>query len=300
MLNLLERCLPFDHAVMEAVQKLAEIGGGVMDKIMLALTFLGEETFVILLIIAVYWCWNKRLGEYLLFSLYTAMSLNGLLKDLIARPRPFLTERFSDLRYVRVEGALVDTAHLSSSWSFPSGHSQTAGSICGSLAYGRKAGAKLLCGLLILLVMLSRVYLGVHYPTDTIVGALLGLLCAWLCGALFRRFYHHKVLLMLAAVLLSGSVLLLNFTVDTVKTIALGLGAVVGLWLEQRAVQFRPAKSVFARVLRLVIGFALLMGIRLGLKPLLPDLMWCHALRYALMGFTGTFLWPWFFTRAGL
>ena len=125
-------------------------------------------------------------------------------------------------------------------------------------------------------------------------------MCAWLCGALFRRFYHHKVLLMLAAVLLSGSVLLLNFTVDTVKTIALGLGAVVGLWLEQRAVQFRPAKSVFARVLRLVIGFALLMGIRLGLKPLLPDLMWCHALRYALMGFTGTFLWPWFFTRAGL
>ena len=42
MLNLLERCLPFDHAVMEAVQKLAEIGGGVMDKIMLALTFLGQ------------------------------------------------------------------------------------------------------------------------------------------------------------------------------------------------------------------------------------------------------------------
>ena len=69
MLNLLERCLPFDHAVMQAVQKLAEIGGGVMDKIMLALTFLGEETFVILLIIAVYWCWNKRLGEYLLLSL---------------------------------------------------------------------------------------------------------------------------------------------------------------------------------------------------------------------------------------
>ena len=171
MATLLQLCQPFDHAVMAAIQQLS---GAMMDKIMLVFTFLGEETFAILLLIAVYWCWDKRIGEYLLFSLYTAMSLNGLLKDIICRPRPFLNDEFSDLRYVKVKGLLVDTEHLSSSWSFPSGHSQTAGSIYGSLINGRKLGIKV-CGIaVILLVMLSRVYLGVHYPTDTIVGAVLG------------------------------------------------------------------------------------------------------------------------------
>ena len=276
MATLLQLCQPFDHAVMAAIQQLS---GAVMDKIMLALTFLGEETFAILLLIAVYWCWDKRIGEYLLFSLYTAMSLNGLLKDIICRPRPFLNDEFSDLRYVKVKGLLVDTEHLSSSWSFPSGHSQTAGSIYGSLINGRKPGIKV-CGIVvILLVMLSRVYLGVHYPTDTIVGAVLGL--------------------MAAAVLLSGLMLLVSPSGDSVKTLAMGVGAVLGMWLEDGLVEFRSANGFFGGALRLILGFALIMAIRIGLKALLPDMMWCHALRYGLMGLFGTFLWPWVFTKLG-
>lgn len=296
MATLLQLCQPFDHAVMAVIQQLS---GAMMDKIMLVFTFLGEETFAILLLIAVYWCWDKRIGEYLLFSLYTAMSLNGLLKDIICRPRPFLNDEFSDLRYVRVKGLLVDTEHLSSSWSFPSGHSQTAGSIYGSLINGRKLGIKV-CGIaVILLVMLSRVYLGVHYPTDTIVGAVLGLLCAWVCGLLFRRFYQHRLLLMAAAVLLSGLMLLVSPSGDSVKTLAMGVGAVLGMWLEDGLVEFRSANGFFGGALRLILGFALIMAIRIGLKALLPDMMWCHSLRYGLMGLFGTFLWPWVFTKLG-
>ena len=158
MATLLQLCQPFDHAVMAAVQS---IGSAVMDKVMLFFTFFGEETCCILLLIGVYWCWNKRLGEYMLFSLYTAMSLNGLMKDLICRPRPFLNENFSDLRYVKTKGLMVDTEHLSDSWSFPSGHSQTAGSIYGSLMNGRRPWVKICGVVIILLVMTSRVYLGI-------------------------------------------------------------------------------------------------------------------------------------------
>ena len=296
MAALLQLCQPFDHAVMVAIQSIA---GSVMDKLMLFFTFLGEETFAILLLIAVYWCWDKRLGEYLLFSLYTAMSVNGLMKDLICRPRPFLNEEFSDLRYVKVKSLLVDTEHLSASWSFPSGHSQTAGSIYGSLMNGRRAWAKIAGIVVILLVMVSRVYLGVHYPTDTIVGAVLGLLCAWVCGLLYRRFYQHRILLMGAAVLLSGVMLLVSPSGDSIKTLAMGVGAVAGMWLEDGLVEFRSANGILGRVLRLVIGFAVIMGIRIGLKALLPDMMWCHALRYGLMGLFGTFVWPWVFTKMG-
>ena len=290
----------FDHTVMAAVQSLSEWGGALMDQVFLALTFLGEETFVILLLIAIYWCWNKKLGEYILFSLYTAMSLNGLIKDLLCRPRPFLNPEFSDLRYVSVKTPLVDTEHLYTSYSFPSGHSQTAGSVFGALARRRGLGKRLLCLLLILLVMVSRVYLGVHYPTDTIVGAVLGLLVAWICGALFYRFYEHKLLLMILAVGLSCGMLYFNFTVDTMKTIGLGVGAVIGMALEDAFVDFRNGRGFWAKLLRLVLGFALLMGIRLGLKAVFPDIIWLHGLRYALMGFGGTFLWPFIFNKIGL
>lgn len=290
----------FDHSVMAALQSLYEWGGAVIDKIFLAFTFLGEETFVILLLIAIYWCWNKKLGEYILFSLYTAMSLNGFLKDLICRPRPFLNAEYADLRYVSVDTPLVNTAKLGSSYSFPSGHSQTAGSVFGALGRGRSGGKKLLCLLLVLLVMASRVYLGVHYPTDTIIGAALGLVIAWICGALFYRFYEHKLLLMTVAVVLSLVTLYFNFTVDTIKTIGIGIGAVMGMAMEDAYVDFRNGRGFLAKVLRLLFGFALIMGVRLGLKAVFPDIIWLHGLRYALMGFTGTFLWPWIFNRVGL
>ena len=62
MATLLQLCQPFDHAVMAVIQQLS---GAMMDKIMLVFTFLGEETFAILLLIAVYWCWDRRISPVL-------------------------------------------------------------------------------------------------------------------------------------------------------------------------------------------------------------------------------------------
>ena len=290
----------FDHAVMQAVQSISEWGAPVLDKIFLVLTFLGEETCVIILLIAVYWCCDKRTGESMLFSFYTAMSANGILKDVLCRPRPFLNPEFSDLRYVKVDTALVNTAGLGSSYSFPSGHAQTAGSIYGSLAHGHGAGGWIAAVAVTLLVMVSRIYLGVHYPTDTIAGAVLGLVLALICSALMHHFYEHKVLLMLIAVVLSGASLFLNPTLDTIKMLGLGVGVIAGMAMEDAWVDFRTDGRFAAKLLRLVLGFVLIMAIRLGLKAVFPDLFWFHALRYALMGFAATFLWPFIFTKLGL
>lgn len=291
----------FDHMVMQAVQSLYGIGGAVMDKVFIFFTFFGEEAFALLIVFGIYWCINKKTGEYLLLSIYAAASVNGILKDIVRRPRPFLNPDYADLRYVQVDGALVDTVSLSSSFSFPSGHSQTAANIFGGLAICKKKPLfSLLCLLATLAVMTSRIYLGVHYPTDVIAGALLGFVIARIAYLIFNKFYKHKLLVMAIAVALSCGGLLLNYTTGTLKIIGLGAGAMIGLALDTYTLNFKTDGTAIRKLLRLLLGFALVIGLRLGLKQVFPSTALFDWLRYAIMGFCAMYLWPLIFTKVKL
>ena len=290
----------FDHAVMAGVQSLHGVLGTAGDALFTLFTFLGEETFLLVVVFGVYWCCNKKMGEYLLLSLYTSIGINGVLKDLVRRPRPFLTPGFEDLRYVQIKNPLVDTVHLKDSFSFPSGHSQCAGAFFGGLAlWKKKRSAGLVCGLLMLAVMASRLYLGVHFPTDVLVGGALGLAAAWLCYKLFERFYAKRLWLFAGAVLLTMAGLLVNPAPDTVKTIGVGVGALLGLFWEARF-RFSVEGTAGRRVLRLVLGALLIMALRGGLKVLFPAGILFDGLRYGILGLVGTGLWPWTFTKLKL
>lgn len=100
------------------------------------------------------------------------------LKDLSRRPRPFVQQTV----ILRVPPATASALHDQS--SFPSGHACNAFMIAAILAerFRRKRyafyGAAALVGL-------SRIYLGLHYPSDVIAGACLGLTITWLM-LLFR------------------------------------------------------------------------------------------------------------------
>lgn len=127
--------------------------------VMISLTLL----IVILLAIRRYFVAALWFGTTLLLS---AAILNPLLKQLIGRPRP-----------------TIDRLINESGYSFPSGHAIAATVFYGMIAtlssiYLRKLYQKVLIELaamsLIFMIMLSRVYLGVHYPTDVIGGFLLG------------------------------------------------------------------------------------------------------------------------------
>lgn len=291
----------FDHAVMAAVQSLYQVGGGFFDAIFLGLTALGEEALSLLLVFLIYWCLDKRMGGYLIFSVYPAIAANGVVKDLVRRPRPFLNPDYADLRYVKVDTLLVNTADLSSSFSFPSGHSQTAASLYGALAFWKKKPwVTVCCGLLVLGVMTSRVYLGVHYPTDVLAGAALGLLIAWVAWKLYDRFYEKRLLMMTVAVGLSCFALLVDFSADTFKTIGLGVGALAGIALDQKTLNFKTDGTALRKVFRLLLGFALIVALRLGLKAALPTGMGWDGLRYAVIGFAAMYLWPLIFTKTGL
>ncbi len=109
-----------------------------------------------------------------------------ILKNLIRRPRPFFD----------VAG-LVTVVEPPNSTSFPSGHScasfAAAGTLIGVLHrkdFWPKWGSVLLMVMAVLMA-LSRIYVGVHYPTDIIAGSLVGLLCSAIVVRYVGPFYDR-------------------------------------------------------------------------------------------------------------
>jgi len=114
---------------------------------------------------------------YLLPTLGLATLVNnGVIKNLVMRVRP----------YEVIEGLTVLIA-AESTWSFPSGHtcSSFATATALFLTFRGKGGGW--AYVLAALISLSRLYVGVHYPTDVIVGATVGTVVAAICYKLYER-----------------------------------------------------------------------------------------------------------------
>lgn len=121
----------------------------------------------------------RRTFWFLLVSVVGALAMSTLLKNLINRPRPDLVPH----------GSFVYTA------SFPSGHSMMAAGTYLTLALllmqvdsHKRAGAYFVSVALLLTVLVgvSRVYLGVHWPSDVLAGWCFGALWSLLCWTVAR------------------------------------------------------------------------------------------------------------------
>lgn len=269
------------------------------DWFFLLLTALGDEPFFLVLLPLVYWSVERRMGARLAVLLLISITVNTLAKMLINEPRPFTYDpRVQPL--VQPESA-----------GFPSGHAQNTTVLWLYLSlYFRRAWLWVLAGLLLILVPLSRLYLGVHFPTDLLGGYLIGLLVLWL----FLR-YQESGERWLAALPLGGQwlvavippVLILIFmpTQDQDAIAAAGalLGMGSGFALERRFVGFEAGGRWGIRVLRFVLAAAVLVVIYLGLRIVLADLapmaFWRFT-RYALLGLWAAVGAPWLFVKMSL
>ena len=144
-----------------------------LDALMLGVSWLGYFPGIWFLLGAAALGWPRARGAAFRMCLAVALTFalgSGVMKPLVGRVRPSHTPSLS---------ARVLEEQPPTSASFPSGHAATA--VAGAMAGARVVpGAAWPLWVLAVLMAYSRVYVGVHYPTDIMGGALLGLACAWL------------------------------------------------------------------------------------------------------------------------
>lgn len=137
---------------------------GILDHFMTFVTTLGDSGFIWILLGVVLTIFKKTRKEgitVLLALLLGFIICNIILKPIIARTRPF------DIRDV----ALI--IPRPSDFSFPSGHSTSSFAAATAIFLSNRKYGKFAL-VFALLVAFSRLYLGVHFPTDVIFGSILG------------------------------------------------------------------------------------------------------------------------------
>lgn len=267
--------------------------------------YLGSEQFYLVILPLIYWCLDAAFGRRLAIFFLLASWGNAWFKALLHRPRP------ADISEA-VQPVVQETG-----FGTPSGHAQNAVSLWGLVAYhARRVYITAIVVVYVLLVMVSRMIVGVHYLHDVVIGALIGTLLVgvyvWAEPRLSRPLAQQKVGVKVGLVILATAILLaisirptsVPATVTGVGT-SLGafLGMGVGIALETSFVHFRADGPIWKRALRFVLGVAVMLilwqGLDVAFEGLEPELVF-RLIRYGLVGLWGSFGAPWVFVRIRL
>jgi membrane-associated phospholipid phosphatase len=155
------------NAEIDIVAFLQSLGGWLAVPMRLA-SLLGDEEFFLLLMPALYWCISAVLGVRVGFILLLSANLNYILKLVFHGPRPYWYS------------SRVLALSTEPTFGMPSGHAQNATAVWGLLAAMlRRRWAWAVALALIVTIGLSRIYLGVHFPSDVLVGWLIGSAMVW-------------------------------------------------------------------------------------------------------------------------
>lgn len=291
---------------MELLYLLEKIRIPGLNEAMLLITRLGEETAFLVLALIVFWCVNKRRGYFIMAVGFMGTMINQVLKLACAVPRPWVLDpEFTILEQAR---------EAASGYSFPSGHTSTAVGTFGAIAATEKnRWISVICITLAVLVGFSRMYVGVHTPYDVLVGAACALALVIGLKPVVLGNSQKAIWILLWTMVAMGIGYLLyvklfpfpadidkhNLTSATKNAFTmigcLG-GMVVVYWAEQKWINFSTDGKWWVQLIKVVLGLALVLAVKSGLKT---PLNWLcggelvgRAARYFLIVLVAGLLWP--------
>ena len=225
----------------------------------------GEELLLILILGFVYWSYDKKLGRTIGLSAIMGQTWNAMAKNIALRRRPYFDhEGIRILRVVEPEADIYDIS--AQGYSFPSGHSTNVVTAFGSLAVNlRKRWMTVLAIVIPLLTGISRFVLGAHYPTDVLVGWLLGAIAVAIIQVLQRRV---KSTLALYGILLVTAIPGFFYckSTDYFTSMGLMIGFMGGMLLDDRRVHFENTRKPVWMALRVLGGLAIYFVLNTVLK----------------------------------
>ena len=260
-----KRMTPFMEWNLNCLRAIAELRTPLLDTLMQGVTELGGETLFMLFMLVVFWCVDKNKGYFLMLLCFTGTAVTQMLK---------ITFCITKKLWVRV--------------------------VCMALA---------------LLIPFSRLYLGVHTPLDVGVSFLIGWLLVLAFYPLLEEIGHRgEVLERIWLILLVPAALFLLYALrvragasgdaanfdHAVKTawsmLGLVIGAIVSVFADRHYTRFETQAVWWAQILKVVLGLALTLAVRVALKAPLTAAFGANSvgdgIRYfAVVLMAGT-LWP--------
>ena len=245
----------FDWEVnlIEWLQKTIGSAGQAIAK---AVTFIGGETVMLLVLLVVLFCYKKEAGKRCGFTMVAASMWFPMIKNIVLRIRPYMAhpERIEALTVVQEDADPLDI--IQQGYSFPSGHSANSVAMYGSIAREiRKKWMWWLAVIVPLLIGLSRFVVGVHYPTDVLAGWLVGLAAIGFSALLEKKVKKEWVR---SAILLAVTVpgIFWCTSRDYFTSLGLLIGMVTVFPYEKKYINFQDTKNVWAMILRVAGAFA--------------------------------------------
>lgn len=276
-----------------------------LNELMLAVTRLGEETAFLVAALIVFWCVDKKKGYYFMAVGFLGTMLNQMVKLACRVPRPWVLDPDFQI--------LEQAREAATGYSFPSGHTTSAVGTFGCLAAStQKKWWRNLCILLAVLVGFSRMYVGVHTPSDVLVGT--GMACV-LVGLLKKPALEGSRNQMKAviAVMIAVAVVFLcyvsfwNFPADMdahnlesgMKNAYTMMGCLTGVAIvylvDVKYLNF-PVKAVWwVQIIKITVGLLLVLAVKEGLRApleLILPVYPARAVRYFLIVVMAGVIWP--------
>jgi len=283
---------------LDFIMMIQQINSPLLDSFFRAITSLGDELFYLLLFSFLLWCVDFYLGIRVGILFLLSVYVNTGLKEIFQQPRPF--EILPEIQKAQASG-----------YGFPSGHAQSSLVVWGSIAYWKKQiWIRNLSALLILLIGFSRIYLGVHFPTDILGGWLFGGLILGLSYFISLKikidFIQKNMIFKIICITLFPVILLqIQSSPDIISSVAALTGVGYGLLLFHSFIgEIRPGHWL-QRLFSFLLGIIGIGILYLGLKLILPSegqpfYQLSRFFRYLFLGIWISFGAPWLFIRMGL